>query len=327
MTGQAQILGGTTLQLHDPDGASGVSITFQRTLRIPDNGKTYPLPPGLGAFPLRRVRDYASRVPADWVQHGGVFLPMYQREAMWLSFSGAPHALKIGIGKVCAITGEPWRHELARAPQNYVVTGTQPWLDGIASGKGTIRQFVAMPLGQGYTVEGQLTGEERFGGIQLQSFAPKPGRIPSGRFDDLECCAPSAAAAAPQSVSRSRGAAMGLAAGGRMKQKIYPDPYGLDVWDPYARARVYVHIVNSAMWREITGEAAPPTPVNAKSYTSAGLPWFELYDEHAATVDPTAALAGVKSIKELDEEPMATPNVKKLWWKHHGTVAVDDGDW
>lgn len=323
MTRHAQILGGTTLQLHDPDGASGVSITFQRTLRIPDDGKTYPLPPGLGAFPLRLVRDYASRVPAGWAERGGVFLPMYQREAMWLRFSGSPHALKVGVGKVCAITGERWRDELSSSPQNYVVTGTQPWLDGIASGKGTIRQFVAMPLGQGYTVEGQVTGEERFGGIQLQSFAPKPGRIRT-RFEDVDRCAPAAPCAA---VSRSRSSAMGLAAGGRMKQKIYPDPHGLDVWDPYARARVYVHIVNSELWREITGEAAPPTPVSAKSYTSSGLPWFELYDEHAATVDPTDVLAGVKSIKELDQQPMATPNVKKLWWQRPGTVAVDDGDW
>jgi hypothetical protein len=120
---------------------------------------------------------------------------------------------------------------------------------------------------------------------------------------------------------------MGLAAGGRMKQKIYPDPHGLDVWDPAARSRAYVHIVNSELWREITGEAAPPTPVSAKSYTQAGLPWFELYDEHAPALDPTAALGGVKSIKELDDEPVPTPNVKRLWWKHQGTVAVDDGDW
>jgi hypothetical protein len=80
-------------------------------------------------------------------------------------------------------------------------------------------------------------------------------------------------------------------------------------------------------WREIAGEAAPPTPVSAKSYTQAGLPWFELYDEHAPALDPTAALGGVKSIKELDDEPVPTPNVKRLWWKHQGTVAVDDGDW
>ena len=74
------------------------SVTFERTLRIPDDGREYPLPPSLGRFPVRRVEDYADRVPAAWREHGGVFLPMYQREAMWLNFHGAhwrPNALKV----------------------------------------------------------------------------------------------------------------------------------------------------------------------------------------------------------------------------------------
>src|SRR5689334_24175096 len=91
MTGRVEIVNGTELRLRDAHGP-GVRVTFQRTLRIPDDGRTYPLPPGLGAFPLRLVRDYAARVPAGWAARGGVFLPMYQREAMWLSFGGAPHA-------------------------------------------------------------------------------------------------------------------------------------------------------------------------------------------------------------------------------------------
>ena len=80
-----------------------LQITFQRTLRIPDDGQPYPLPPGLGHFPIRRVEDYIDRVPADWREHGGVFIPMYQREAMWLRFENQKHwrptALKIAVGK------------------------------------------------------------------------------------------------------------------------------------------------------------------------------------------------------------------------------------
>ena len=41
------------------------AIDFQRTLRIPDNGKTYPLPPGFGRFPLRHLDDHAPRLPAS----------------------------------------------------------------------------------------------------------------------------------------------------------------------------------------------------------------------------------------------------------------------
>jgi hypothetical protein len=63
-----------------------VSIEFQRTLRIPDDGKDYPLPPGLGAFPVRHIDDHARCVPANWLNRGGVLLPMWQAEALWLRF-------------------------------------------------------------------------------------------------------------------------------------------------------------------------------------------------------------------------------------------------
>ena len=66
-----------------------VEITFQRTLRIPDDDKTYPLPPGLGAFPLRHVDDFAAAMPQAWLEHGGVMLPMFQSEALWLHFTPA----------------------------------------------------------------------------------------------------------------------------------------------------------------------------------------------------------------------------------------------
>ena len=328
----------------------GLSLTFQRTLRIPDDGKTYPLPPGLGGFPVRRVDDYLDRVPEEWREHGGVFLPMYQREAMWLCFAGQhwkPRAVKVGIGKVCAISGKRWGENLHQKPQDYIVTPPQPWLDGIASGRGTIRQFVAMPLGLGYTVEGQVTGEESVGGIQIKVFEPKPGRFPDEDpygYDGAVtmsgmACPPAPMACAPGAPMRTRSSAgsMGIAAGGRMKQKIYPDPHGIDTWDPTSTGRVFVHIVNSELWREITGDAPPPTPVTAREYARHGLPWFDMYDEHAKTVAPTSTLANVKSVKELDAEkstlpqqdddPVAIGPVKKILLKMAKGLGVRDGEW
>ena len=122
-----------------------------------------------------------------------------------------------------------------------------------------------------------------------------------------------------------------------MKQKIYPDPHGIDTWDQSERTRVFVHIVNSELWREITGEEPPKTPVTAKSYAQAGLPWFGLYDEGAATIDPTETLKQVKSVKELDDEKFGVPlqddapvhvgPVKKLIHAALGKLGVTDGDW
>ena len=311
------------------------SIGFERTLRIPDDGRDHPLPPSLGRFPVRRVADYADRVPAKWREHGGVLLPMYQREAMWLSFSGAhwrPNAVKVAIGKVNAISGEPYHQRLQAGSEDYVVVPGQPWLDGINAGNGFIRQFVAMPLGMGYTVEGQVTGDERHGGLQIVCFDPKPGRfLEQPRRRSTEEQSDMFAGAMPPAPAAAA-AEMGLAAGGRMRQHIYPDPHGIDTWDADNFGRVFVHIVNSQMWREITGEDVPPTPVDARAYTNAGLPWFELYDDHLGDIAPSEVLANVKSVagmdaqhgftNQQDDAPIATPNVKPL-----GQNQVPDGRW
>ncbi len=311
------------------------SVSFQRTLRLPEDGKTYPLPPGLGRFPIRRVADYADRVPKPWRKHGGVFIPMYQREALWLAFEGAgwmPNAVKIGIGMINALSGRTWDQSLSRGKQDYIVVPDQPWLDGINAGKGIIRQFVAMPLGMGYTVEGQITGQEEAGGMQIIVYDPKPGKFPdeerrrAGRESGYLCCCESVS-----SVSE-----MGLSAGGKMKQKIYADSYGIDTWDQESFGRVYVHIVNSMMYREITGTEPPPTPVTAREYTRYGLPWFDLYDQEKATLEQSDILTGVKSTGEVDEKlgfqsqqddatvdiPAAT--VKTL---HPEKEIVRDGEW
>lgn len=325
----------------------GLSLALQRTLRIPDDGNTYPLPPGLGELPIRRVDDYLEGVPEEWREHGGVFVPMYQREAMWLRFAGQhwkPRAVKVGVGKVCAISGKRWSEDLHAQPQDYVVTPPQPWLDGIASGRGTIRQFVAMPLGLGYTVEGQVTGGESVGGIQIQVFEPKAGRFPDedpycwqGAVTRCGAVPPPACAAPAAARMRSSAGSMGLAAGGRMKQKVYPDPHGIDTWDRCRTGRVFVHIVNSELWREITGEIAPATPVTAREYAKHGLPWFDTYDEHAATLQPTDTLAGVRSVKQLDverstralqdDEPVDIGPVRKVLSRMARGFGVRDGDW
>ncbi len=327
-----------------------LSITFQRTFRIPDDGRTYPLPPGLGAFPLRRVDDYAGRVPSEWLAKGGVMLPMYRREAMWLSFGGHGwHAIKVNVGKVCALTGERYEPGLHARPQNYMVTPTQPWLDGICVGGGAIRQFVATPMGHGYTVEGQVTGEETVGGLQIEVHAMREEMRPKPRYSAVTIgsatpppsCAPAGAPVAGgyrslASVAKPA-AAMGLGAGGRMKQKVHPDPYGLHYWEEPCE-RVFVHLVTAEAWRDITGEAPPTSPITAKSYASQGLPWFDVYDENVGTLEGTATLKEVKSVATLDvektgstmhdESPVVPGPIKVLkHWADQAKRFVRDGDW
>jgi hypothetical protein len=291
------------------------TVNFQRTLRLPDDGGSYPLPPSLGQFPVKQVADYAGRVPDDWRERGGVFIPMYQREAMWLNFLGDswhPVAAKIGVGRVNALTGKRWDERLHADPQDYLVCPTQPWLDGINAGDGVVRQFVAMPLGGGYTVEGQVTSEEVFGGLQIIVFDAKPGRFPEEPPPSLMrargfaegVAMPAAPMAA---MAKAEGGAMGLAAGGKMRQAIYPDPHGVATWDERNRGEVVVHIVNSDLYREITGQDPPPTPVDARAYTQHGYPWFALYDEERGRLAPSETLAKVKSVREIDREKDLPP--------------------
>lgn len=156
-----------------------LAIEFQRTLRIPDDDKNYPLPPGLGQFPMKHTDDYADELPSHWKEHGGVFLPMYQAEALWVNFKpihvpGRGHAypfiVKVGTGKKSALTGKDWRKGLHKG--DYCSVPPQPWLDGYVVEDGLIRQFVAVPLGSGLSVEEQLGGDG-IGGIQIEVYPMK----------------------------------------------------------------------------------------------------------------------------------------------------------
>lgn len=275
-------------------------VSFQRTLRIPDDGKDYPLPPGIGAFPIHRVADYADRMPREWRERGGVFIPMYQREALWLGFGAArwkPNAVKVGVGGINAVSGLGWDEALHSDPQDYIVCPHQPWLDGINAGEHHVRQFVAMPLGAGYTVEGQLTGSETVGGIQLLVFEPRPGLFP-----DQPPPPESEADSGRGSRRIGEADAMGIAPGGRIEQKIYPDPYGLDTWNADDHGDLFVHIVNTEQYSAITGLAPPPTPISARTYSERGLPWFALYDEAEADLPAAPTLTALKSIQQHDAE-------------------------
>lgn len=55
-----------------------LDISLQRTIRVPDNAKTYNLPPDMGEFPVYNVSDFASKLPASLVEKGGVFIPIYR---------------------------------------------------------------------------------------------------------------------------------------------------------------------------------------------------------------------------------------------------------
>ena len=290
------------------------SIEFQRTLRIPDDGEDYLLPPGLGRFPLQHLDDHAPRLPEEWLRRGGVVMPMHQAEAMWINFesgSGYPFAVKVATGKICAITGDTWVDHLNRDPQDYVALPEQPWLDGYCVEQGSVRQFVAMPLGEGYTVEEQLTGAGKHGGLQIVAYPMKAERYDELTEDRLAVryCLPLDSACSPID--------MGLAPGGRMKQEIYDDRHGLDAWYQRHAGRCFVSIANSAQWLAVTGGMPPSDPPTAKQYTKADLPWFDYYGGDVQAVAGAQKLKAAKSVVQVGMECLTSPISRRFRMPQH----------
>jgi hypothetical protein len=234
-----------------------------------------------------------------------------QAEALWIRFESRffssreawyPFAIKVAAGKVNALNGEPWRAGLDFESQGYVVAPSQPWLDGFVVEKGVIRQFVAMPLGAGYSAEEQLTGQAEWGGLQIEVF-PMKRSVFEQRFPKRRMRSAAFLSSRPiaEDASGAVFAAMALAPGGRMRQQIVADEYDRSDWDLTAGQRCFVHLANSMLWRAITGSEPPHPPVTAAEYTKAGLPWFAWYTEQP-TLAGAKNLAGLSSVKELGEK-------------------------
>lgn len=378
-----------------------LQVLLHRTLRIPDDGKNYPLPPSMGLFPVRHVDDFKAKVPEKWVGRGGVMVPLYQSEALWLGFDpqfsaahGAhyPFAIKVATGKVSALTGKKWSKKLRDG--DYMVSPGQPWLDGYVVEDGVIRQFVAAPLGLGVTVEEQVTGEAEFGGLQievvpmdpakfLKRFPKRPpvarsrsvlrgmgvkpcsatgptgptgstGPSGSGLFgysvpgvysesnvskgatnysaSDIKVLSLEEAMAkrpemySPQlnadslNLDMCRGVVdeisdsdfsadlsevkldMGLAAGGKMVQQVFKDPFGASEWSSTAKSRCYVHMCNSIGWQHLTGSLPPHPPMTSATYAQYSFPWFHHYEDGAPALQGSEKLKGVKSVAQFSKD-------------------------
>ncbi|CZT42531.1 related to ubiquitin/ribosomal protein S27a fusion protein [Rhynchosporium secalis] len=167
-------------------GDHPLNISLRRTVRVPDNGSSYNLPPDCGPFPIYSVKQYKDKLPNSMSAKGGMFLPIYEREAMWINFDSLrPFAIKIYAGGVNVISGESYIEGLAtmlrrklrlaegKSVQEYVVSGSQKWIDGIATADGKVMQLIATPTGSGYSVETQVVGKDSVAGLQFEIMPAK----------------------------------------------------------------------------------------------------------------------------------------------------------
>ena len=90
---------------------------------------------------------------------------------------------------------------------------------------------------------------------------------------------------------------LGLAPGGLIHQTIVADPYLPDSWEPERSISFNVQLLNSELFRQVTGQAPPPTPITAQTYADRRLPFFKLYEENSGI---EGDFEGVKSVKAID---------------------------
>ncbi|KAF5010114.1 hypothetical protein FDECE_3700 [Fusarium decemcellulare] len=180
------------------DDASALQISFMRTLRVRGQESEYEPPEGLGTFPLFNTQPYRDQLPPQAAAQGGLFLPMYNKEAMYIAFDcreSDKFAVRPFLGGVNGISGDNLinKDSSSLSRQDYIVAPQQKRLDGIAVWPGVTKQFVAMEMNpnprqgteltspstastskrekqpsQGGTIEYQMTGRDEVGGIQFQ---------------------------------------------------------------------------------------------------------------------------------------------------------------
>ena len=296
-----------------------LEVVFHRTVRVADGKQPAALPPSLGHMEEFRVQDYAGRCPAGWVPWGS-FVALHDTEALWMSFrpAGEPVAVVIGAGGINAITGE--RLGTALVKDGYLVTPPQLWLDGWKAPDGTVYQFVATPhqKGEGLTVGEQLLGaESETGAIGLSVYQAKnPAKLapywtplegwgddPYGAPEHWQAHAGAKLRAASSQV-RERAVPwgeMGLGKGGKIRQKVYPDPHGIEVWREASTGAGVVYLVTAAAFQEITGRALPP-PTAQAGYKG---PWFDLADKTHQDQPGSPKFEGLKPAAQEHEPPPA----------------------
>lgn len=289
---------------------------MSRTAPPPTN-----LPPGLGSFPLA-VADGVTPERRQWGP-GDRLLPMWQSEAAWIGFdshTGYPFLVKLGVGAINGVTGERYAPEPDYTAEDYFEVPTQPWLDGFRTDAQTIRQFVAAPLGRGYTVSEQLTGGDD-GALRL-SVTPLRGEIWAQRLANRAAAgerdfggppggvlygAPAPASMTTGTSRSAKNAALGMGAGGRIEQSIATPLEPRENWDDDARRTVTLWIVNSAAWSSLTGRPPTHPPLTIAEYRQYGFPWFDWYDDSLAR-QGGSPLSDIESVQEvgqrLGEDPL-----------------------
>jgi len=259
------------------------TVIFQRTLRVPQDGGRYPVPPGLGRFHLSRVDGLQGKAPEKWDGREGVFFPMYQGEAAWIIFVGwYPFAVKVEAGNINAVTGRRLHDDRLWRPQDYVVVPQKPWMEWFCVGNGQTRQFVAHPLCGGQDGDDGSPGCHGERGIRIAAHPMRAERYRSYRRKKAEFISLGAGLNNPDDE-------MGSSPGWLFHRDAWREDFGHGAWELSSRSQVSVYPVNSLSYREVTGCRPPGKPPSEALYSEAGIPWMKEYGSDREVLGKEAA--------------------------------------
>lgn len=83
---------------------------------------------------------------------------------------------------------------------------------------------------------------------------------------------------------------VGLGAGGRIRQEVFDDPFGVSTWQAAPAVTAEVDLVDADAFAALTGVAVPRVDPDAAGYTAAGGAWYQLARPGGEGVDVIVVL-------------------------------------
>lgn len=103
---------------------------------------------------------------------------------------------------------------------------------------------------------------------------------------------------------------MSVAAGGKIKQVIWKDPHP-ESWAGPKTTVFNVQVLNSALYKAVTGSPPPMLPMDAQTYKRYGFPFFAMYEEPSGVFGEFSLVKSVAQIDKVNEEEVE-PSVVQI---------------
>jgi hypothetical protein len=267
-----------------------LTVKFQQRPGPPNDAKLYVFSAGLEDVPLYPATDFPVKLPASWVEETDFLALMNASEPFSIRFAANyPFALKVAVGNLDRVTGEPPFAGLQKEPRNYLVVSGESTVKGINE-----RSFV-LALDVGCTVDEQFLADQKIGRIDLQIC---PLRVESYFSEEVAHSIPPTLREffawfvyGPSSHTKweemkrldeqQRSECVTDESGAIVLGRKFEDELDWQYikelgdlrevadWDPTTGECCSIHVCNSSVWQQITGNNPPQARLSAEWYESS----------------------------------------------------------